>query len=206
MTPDQLKRAEDLLNPKEREALKRVGTNPANKLAPATAAEFFALFLQGYSCEKIAEQNPNFGSLGLGLIVRARIEHNWDLERDKHIQDLMVGAKQALEKSTLDAIQFTSDGMAVFHKLVGNRFRKYLQTGDEECLGDFRDMSFKSYRDFVALLKTLTASNTAAAETPRMGVEVVDNESAGTTSESRPVTSGEAADLLALLVQNRGKS
>ena len=145
-----------LLNERESAALARLGDAAERRLSPASAAQFFSLFLQGYSCEEIAKQNQNLGSMGLGLIVRARMEYGWDAERDKHARDLMSAAKLGLQKATMEAIQFASDGMSVFHKLVGDRFRKYLQTGDATHLGDLKDMSFRTYQGFVEMLRELS--------------------------------------------------
>lgn len=167
MTPEQLSRVEALLNERERDALRRLGSAASNRLSPATAAQFFSLFLQGYTCEDIAKQNANFGGLALGLIVKARVEYDWDAERDKHVQTLMIGARQALEKTTLEAIQFASDGMAVYHKMVGDKFRRYLQTGDNSVLGEFKDMSFKTYKDMVTTLRRVTGKEDMPGSEPR---------------------------------------
>lgn len=93
--------------------------------------------------------------MALGLICKARIEFDWDNERDRHTQMLMVGARQGLERTTLEGVQFASDGLAVYHKMMGDKFRKYLQTGDQSVLGEFKDMSFKQYRDMVTTLRRL---------------------------------------------------
>ena len=156
MSPEQIERASRLLNERESEALRRLGEAADRRLSPASAAQFFSLFLQGYGTEEIARQNPALGGQGLGLIVRARLEYDWDAEREKHTRDLMSATRLALEKATLDGIQFASDGMAVFHRMVGDRFRKYLQTGDSDHLGDLKDMSLRTYRAFVDLLKELS--------------------------------------------------
>lgn len=191
-----------LLNDEESKALARLGSAPDRRLSPAAAAQFFGLYLQGYSTVEIARQNKSMGSEALGLIVRARVEYNWDLEREKHARDLMMAAKLGLEKATMEAIQFASDGMSVFHRLVGDRFRKYLQTGDATHLGDLKDMSFRTYQGFVEMLRELSRPpdpkkataiaaiiNTTGGTNPR----VVDAE---VTSDEMPLDSESAAKLL----------
>lgn len=214
MTPEQQLRAQALLSQEELDALAKLGPSASNRLSPAAAAKFFGLFLQGYTPKQIAEQNPNFGSLALGLIVRARIEFDWDGERDKHAQTLMLGARTALEKATLESIQFTADGMAVYHKLVGDRFRKYLQTGDPEVLGsEFKDMSFKNYKDMVATLKSVTGRGEEPARVPRQPLPAAPQDVQGQATvissvpvlaADAPVSAADAAALLAFMVKANG--
>lgn len=171
--PDQLEKAEQLLNQNELDALKRLPNTPGTRLSPHAAANFFALFLQGYDCATIAAQNPNFGRDALGLIVRARIEYDWDAARDRYIRDMMESVSHSVAKVTLESIQMTSDAMAVFHRLVGDKFRRYLQTGDPSVLGEFGDMSLKSYKDFVELNKRMRES---ASDNSTQKVHITESE------------------------------
>ena len=70
-----LVRADKVLTPKEREAYQKYVEANKPPLAASTASNFFALFLQGHTCEEIAKLNPAFG---LGIIVRARVDHDWE--------------------------------------------------------------------------------------------------------------------------------
>lgn len=167
----------------------------------------FGLFLQGYSTEEILRLNPNYGSIGLGLIVRARIEHEWDRLRDEYIGDLMLTVRQTVEKATLESIQFAADGMAVYRKLVGDRFKRFLQTGNPEDLGDLKDMSFKTYKDLSAILRELTSETpTAPQRATSFSTEpevVVDAELVKPPQlpVDRPVAPSEAAKMLEFLVK-----
>jgi hypothetical protein len=156
MTRDQLLlEGEKRLSLKELSELRKIANDPSKRLSPAASAQFIGLFLQGYTCEQIAEQNSGFGLTALGLIVRARIEYDWDSKREEYTKTLIENTRQAVEKTKLESIQFAADGMAVFHKLVGNRYRRFLQTGDETELGDFRP-TFKNYREFIELMESLS--------------------------------------------------
>src|ERR1700690_2270333 len=108
MTPEQWLKAESLLSPKELEAVKRLSSAPAHKLSPAAAMHFFGLFLQNYTTEEIARQNPGLGTLALPLICRARIEYDWDVEKEKYIKNLMDSTKATVSKTTLESVQFAS--------------------------------------------------------------------------------------------------
>lgn len=150
--------------------------------------------------------------MALGLIARARIEYDWDTERDRYVRNLMSGVRSSIEKATMEGIQFATDGMAVFHRLAGNRFRRYLQTGDDNELGDFKDMSFKTYRDLVSLLQTLTGKEAPQPQKMPIAEIVVRNETPqpqGSTPEltlhdDRPVSAAEAAAMLQLFSGEKG--
>lgn len=190
-----LEKAERLLSEAELDAYRKYVESGKPALSPTTAAQFYALFLQGYSTSEILKHHP---ALGLGIIVRARIDYDWDFQRDEYVRQLMTGVQATVQKSTLEAIQFASDGMAVFHRLAGKRFKEFLQTGDEKVLGDWKDLSFRTYKDFVEMLMRLTGQDDKkvsgtvrhVVETPQ-GVDVI--------PQDRPITSAEAASLLKLV-------
>jgi len=133
----------------------------ANKpaLAPSTAAGFFQLYLRGHSCEEIAALNPAFG---LGIIVKAKVDFNWDQQRLEHFNHLMENVRQGVQTTQMEAVQFLSEGLAVYRKLAGQKFQRYLQSGKEEDLGDFKDMSFKTFKEMMELMLKVTG-----AEPPR---------------------------------------
>jgi hypothetical protein len=189
-------KAEKLLNEKELAAYRKYAESAKPALSPSTAAQFYALFLQAYTCEDILNQNP---ALGLGIIVKARIEHDWDLQRDQHTKVLMESVGTMVKKATLESIQFAHDGMAVFHRLAGTRFKKYLQTGEERDLGDWKDMSFKTYREFVELIQKLTGQDVSKQQMSGEIRHVVESTVDDALPADRPVSSLEAAGLLKLL-------
>lgn len=141
------------MTPKELEAYRKYQESGKPALATSTSANFFQLFLQGHTCEEISRLNPGFG---LGLIVKARIDHDWDLQREEHIQGLLDNIRQVVQKTQLDAIRFVAEGLATYQKYVGEKFQRYLQTGDAKELGEFKEMSFKTYKDLLELLMKLT--------------------------------------------------
>lgn len=151
-----LARAEKSLNPKELEAYKKHVQEGKACIAPSTAANFFQLYLTGQSCEEIARAYPAFS---LGLIARAKVDHDWDKQREDYIVSVLTGIRQVVQKTQLDAIRFVAEGMAVFQKMAGEKFRAYLRTGDIKELGDFKDMNFKSYKELLELMLKLTGQN-----------------------------------------------
>lgn len=202
MTPENWALAERILSPKELEAVKRIGS-AVNRLSPTTAAQLFSLFLQGYSIDTLVKQNPNYGSLALGLISQARIEYGWDVERETYIRSLMDSTRVANEKSTLESLQFAQDAMAVYHRLVGDKFKKYLQSGKEEDLGEFAGMSFATYLKFVDLFRTMSGKDVKVPRSVPVQVEVsaVAATPAPVEPESTPMTPARAAEILAQMVK-----
>lgn len=184
------------LTPAEQEAYRRYVEANKPALAPSTASGFFSLYLQGHSCEEIARLNPSFG---LGIIVKACIDNDWDGQRLQHTQHLLANIRQVVEKTQLESIQFVAEGLAVYQKLAGQHFQKYLQTGKEEDLGDFRNMSFKTYKELLELLLKLTGQEAAkkvsgvvehhhTVGTPQVTIDV--------PRQEKPITAEAAADFL----------
>jgi hypothetical protein len=148
-----------VLTPRERGALELYENSPDGSvsLAPKTSAEFLQLYLQGYTSEEIQKLNPGFK---LGLIVKARIEHDWDRHKREYIDTLLTQTRESVQKTQLEAIRFASDGMAVHQRVLGGAFKRFLQTGDEEDLGVHKDqISIRNYKEYVALLMQLTGQD-----------------------------------------------
>jgi hypothetical protein len=149
-------RIEKTLTKRERdEYVKYVNANKP-PLSPKTSAELYGLFLAGSSCEEIARLNPG---LGLGIIVKARIDFDWDGKKEEYINNLFSTIKEKTTQTQLEAIEFSATSMAVFHKLWNTRFKKFLQTGDESELGDLKNMSFKVYKEISEGLLKLTGQD-----------------------------------------------
>lgn len=153
-----LVKAVEALTPRELEAYRKYMESGKAPLAASTATNFFQLYLQGHSTEEIAKLNPAFG---LGIIVRARVEHDWDRLRKEHVEHLLDNIRQVVQTTQLEAVQFVAEGLAVYRKMAGEKFQRYLQSGKIEDLGDFKDMSFKTYKDLLELLLKLTGQEPA---------------------------------------------
>ena len=209
MTPENWALAERLLSQKELEAIKRVG-NAVNRLSPNTASQLFSLFLQGYSIDALVKQNQNYGSLGLGLISQARVEYGWDQEREAYIKSLMESTRVSAEKSTLESLQFSQDGRAVYHRLIGGKFKKFLQSGNEEDLGEFAGMSFASYLKFVDLFRTMsgkeTKSKVAAIQVEVAAAPLPTPLPSAPESDEGTMSASRASELLAEMLKGESKN
>lgn len=185
------------MTPKEREAYQKYVEANKPPLAASTASNFFALFLNGHTCEEIARLNPAFG---LGIVVRARIDHEWDKARDEHLEHLMTNIRQVAQQKQLGSIRFVADALAAFEKLAGEKFQRYLQTGDAGHLGEWKDMSFKQYKELVELVLKLTGqegSTTKKVTGDVLHRHVVEDAAQPITVRGdRPMTVDEADSLL----------
>lgn len=147
----------DILAPDERRALELYETTDGVPLSPVTSAQFLNLFLNGYTTSEIQKMNPGFK---LGIIVQARVNHEWDKHKSEYINVLMTQTRESVQKTQLEAIRFASDGMAVHQRVLGNAFKRYLQTGNEEDLGPHKDhINIRNYKEYVALLLQLTGQD-----------------------------------------------
>ena len=192
-----LVRAQRVLTPRELEAYQKYVESNKPPLAASTAGNFFALFLQGHTTEEIAKLNPAFG---LGIIVRARIDNDWDTAKDLHLESLLTNIRQVAQQTQLGAIRFVSDGLAVYQRLVGEKFERYLQSGDVSQLGDYKDMSFKQYKELLELLLKLTGQE--GATTKKVSGDVIHRHVVEDSSQpvavraDRPMSSEEADSFL----------
>jgi hypothetical protein len=196
LTPTALALVKDL-TPKEREAYEKYVEAGKPPLAVSTVANFFALYLNGHTCEEIAKLNPAFG---LGIIVRARIDNDWDSARDAHLEHLMANIRQVAQQKQLGSIRFVADALAAFEKQAGEKFQRYLQTGDASQLGEWQHMSLKQYKELIELILKLTGQESSTTKKVTGDVlhrHVVEEASSPITVRAdRPMTTTEADSLL----------
>lgn len=188
------------LTPKERGAYWSALKN--NPLSPAKQAQLFELFLNGKSCEEIA----NLNKMPLGEVVRARIDFEWDQKKDEHVTYLLSSVRDRVRQIQLESITFSADLLAAAHKLHGERIRKFIQSGDEAELGDLKITNLKAYKDAVELLLKLTGQDKEAAT----NVIVNSGEANVTVAENAERkhaiwTAEEAAEVLKLIDVREGK-
>jgi hypothetical protein len=146
----------ELLSPEESRAYRLYLKKNDPPLAPRIQAELFSLYLNGSSTEEIAALNPNFS---LGMIVRAKVDGLWDMRREEHLDRLLSTVKDRAMQVQLESVVLTSDMLASANKMFGNKFKKFLQTGDDKELGTLKIDSLKQYRDAVDLFMKLTGQD-----------------------------------------------
>lgn len=150
---------EELLNTRELTAYRAYMRLNQPPMSPKLQAELYNLFLQGHSCESIASINHQFGNASLGMIIRARLENEWDKKRQEYVQDLMENIGSKVKQTTMESANFVSDMMAAINKYYGSRYRKYIQTGNEEDLDGIELPSMTFYPKVVEMLLKLTGQD-----------------------------------------------
>lgn len=164
-------------------------------LAPSTNARLFALFLQGKGTEEIMRLNP---TLSLAQIVHARVEGRWDERREEHLDGLLNNTSLRVQQTTLETADFVCDLLAVANREHGDRLRRYLQSGDEKELGDFRISSLASLKTAIEVLQKLTGQERQSTSKIAVSGEVVHRPAI--LSVARPPAPAEAASALKLLL------
>jgi hypothetical protein len=119
-------------------------------------SQLLKLFLIGKNTKEIHELNPE---LEYGAIVRAKINSNWPAQKESYLQNLFEEAKLEAVQAQLGGVKFINLAMNAFHKLAGNKFLKYIQTGDETELGQFARINIKDYKLLVDSLQSLSGEN-----------------------------------------------
>ena len=104
-----------------------------HQLAPETAVRFFELYLNGSDCSEIHRLNKAFP---YESILWARIKYDWDKKKDELTFALTEKTKEKAVKAALETTSLLSDMLIAASKKHGDKLKKYIQTGNEEDLGD----------------------------------------------------------------------
>lgn len=123
-------------------------------LSPDKQLQLFELYLRGTSLEQIARINAPH--LKLGHVVRAAVEGGWYERRELYVQGMLDGLRGRVQQTQGEAVDFLADYLAVFHKLYGDRFKRFLQNGDEKELGGMMPTNLGQYRVILELMLKAT--------------------------------------------------
>jgi hypothetical protein len=188
------------LTEREKSQLKKWQGKPNSiPLSVGTSLQFYELFLNGYNCEEIAKLNED--KFDVGMILDARVRHDWDAKKITHLNSLYGGLLDKVKKTQAEGAVFLTDLLAAAHKLHGNKIKKYLQTGDIKDLGDLQIESLDAYRKILDALMALTGQNSGKANnSPR--VQVVAHGDVNVTPDKSEPT---ASELLAQLLKDKEK-
>lgn len=104
-----------------------------HEIALSTAQKFFELFLNGESIEEIHRLNPAFP---IAAIHWLRIKYCWDKMKTDYIMALQKQTAEKAFKAQLEVTSLYSDILSAAVKKHGAKIKKYLQTGNEQDLGE----------------------------------------------------------------------
>jgi hypothetical protein len=140
----------------ERHALAYFQNSGGPPISPDTADKLYELFLRGCTCAEIRRLNPGFS---MGQIVHARVANGWDHRKNEHDDRLLGEANPGATRISLEACEFVALQLAAAHRLNRDRLLRYMQTGNEDDLGDLAITSLRQYKDVVELLQKLTGQD-----------------------------------------------
>jgi hypothetical protein len=146
----------DALTPRERAAYRLSVDRKEPFLSPSLQDELYSLYQDGKTCEEIQALNKN---LSLGMIVRARVDHEWDEKRAAYLKSMFDRAKGQAVQLSLESMGFLGDLLTAFHKHDRQKLQKFIQTGNPDELEGAMMTSasnLKLYRDVLELLLRLT--------------------------------------------------
>lgn len=141
---------------KELELVKRAETEGSKPISPILSAQFFELFLEGYSCSEIAKKNRGLSEADI-LICRKK--YKWDEEKDKYAYDLTRQVREKLMKQKLESLEFLTNMLAVTHKEHREKMLKYLQTGRDEDKPENWVKSPNSYKQILETIQKITGED-----------------------------------------------
>lgn len=146
----------DRLSPDERSVYERFSRSGRPELAAVAAARLYGLYLQGVSCEDISKLNP---AIDLATVLAARVRYRWDERKDQHVADLMATTQDVVRQAAGEIVQLLALSISVANKRHGEKFKRYLATGDETELGDFDIKTLKGMKDVVEMLMKVTGAD-----------------------------------------------
>lgn len=141
-------------------------------MSPVTAANYFALFAEGYTCEQmLATSNSSFS---LGQLVDARLRYKWDERLAKYVDDIHKQALDRLHKFKAEAINHVLDMIAVDTRIKRDEMMRYLQNPTKENMPKDARLSTRELNDLVGVLERVSKlgqPSTPPAQTqPTVGI------------------------------------
>jgi hypothetical protein len=159
MSDELAKKPEDSLTESEREELfKWRRTADAAPLALSLSVRMYELFLLGHSCDAIAKANDN--RFPLGMILDARVRHQWDKHRDEEVSRLLKDVGTVVRQRQAEGAMFLGDLLASAHLQFGQQLRKFIQTRDPKDIPDqFRVDSLTKYKMVLHALELIIGTD-----------------------------------------------
>jgi hypothetical protein len=123
--------AKSELPPEDIAVLTEYAASGGLPLAPASAAQFFNLFLNGSNAHEIQRLNKPFK---LGQILDAQVRYKWSEKRDKYAMDLQDRVVEQARTAQLETTDLMANMLKAANKQHGDKLKKYIQSGDEKDL------------------------------------------------------------------------
>lgn len=159
------------------EEAKQEGTKP---VAASLAAQFYELFLEGFTCKEIAKQNPVFTEKD---ILFCREKYAWDQSKEEYAQILKTRIHEKLAKNKLETVEFITNMMSITHRDYNKQAQKYIQTGKEDDKPDTWIKNSSSYKAVVEILQKVTGEDKITKQKISGDININTTNSPGKTTD-----------------------
>lgn len=163
--------------------------------------ELFTFFLHGYSCEDISRMHRG---ISIGQILCARVNGNWDIRKEEHLNNLLGTVKSKVQQTVLESVDSLTKQLNVTHRMLDAAIKKYEQTGDEGELRKFGLFNVKGYATALKSLLQMTGQETAQQIQVTHTIDEK-NEKTIDSVATRPIIPEEAAAILRLAAEAKKK-
>jgi hypothetical protein len=188
-----MSKKEDAIVKVEQEALEQWQKKREQHLTLDQSMALYEHYLNGHSVEEIFHLKN--GKIPFGQIVDAKQRYEWDRRKNTQLSNLYKKVEERAVKAKADAVFLLTDALAIAKKQLGDRFRKYMETGDESHLGTLDLANLKNYKMILEMLQLLTEQNKNQKEVSVGGVV--------THQHNVSVDSVKASDLLRLFDEGK---
>lgn len=197
MSSEIIKKPEEDLTVTEQEELQKWRRSPTfAPISTVIAVRMYQLYLLGHTCEEIVHANENHFTLG--MVLDARIRHEWDRRREEYLDVLYAEAGTIVKQRQIEGAIFLGDMLAAAHAEYGPKLQKFIQTRDPNDLPDtFRVDSITKYKMVVDAIMKITGQD--KKEVPGAAVQVIGNNI--TLESKKPMTGQEGFNLLRAMDQ-----
>lgn len=135
------------------QTIENIGFKP---ISPTLSTEMLNLYMENYSCEKIAKVNKGFSETD---VLYCRYKYGWDESRNQYAKQLQDMAVQKILKFKLEAIEFLTNMLSSLHKEEREKMLIYLQTGKEEDKPKVWATNISSYKAIIETIQKLTGES-----------------------------------------------
>lgn len=143
------------LSEKEAKVLAKYVEDGKPGLAKARSDSMKTIYTLGYSCEEIHEMFPEYP---LGLILHARITHEWDKTR-VDLSEKLSRIKENVIVSKLESVQFLTEMLKAVHIKHRQEILRFLANPEREEAPKVLPNSLHGYQQILSLLDEVMGNN-----------------------------------------------
>lgn len=129
-------------------------------LAKARSDSMKTIYTLGYSCEEIHEMFPEYS---LGLILHARITHDWDKTKID-LSEKLNRLKENVIVSKLESVQFLTEMLKAVHVKHRQEILRFLANPEREEAPKVLPNSLHGYQQILSLLDEVMGNKTNDAK------------------------------------------